>query len=295
MQGKEGKIVDEGVTDKRLIILEPELAQALKVMTREGNILSMIVRQAWDGETLSPLIKNNPITATGSHISIIGHITQDELLRHLGETEMANGFANRFIFLVVKRSKCLPNPKGVPAERIEELAKALKERIKQAKETANAGPLQRDDAAERLWEAVYPSLSDGKPGLIGAILGRAEAQVMRLALTYALLDGATCIQTPHLLAALALWEYAEASARYIFGTATGDGIADRILEALKTRGEMTETEISYDLFQRNVKAGRIHRALETLRRSRLIEGVIEETGGRKKTAWRATIKTIKTI
>jgi len=287
IHGKEGKIVDEGVIDKRLIILEPELAQALKTMTREGNILSMIIRQAWDGETLSPLTKNNPITAKDSHIAVIGHVTHEELLKHLGETEMANGFANRFIFLVVRRSKEIPNPKGVPGEQIEELAKRMKERIEQARLTAEKGPIERDEEAEALWCAVYHDLSDGKPGLMGAILGRAEAQVMRLALTYALLDGATCIQTTHLLAALALWEYAEASARYIFGTATGDGIADRILEALRNQGPISETEIS-DLFQRNVKAGRIHLALGTLQRSRLIEGAIEETGGRKKTVWRAT-------
>ncbi len=294
--GQEQEVmVDEGEADKRLIVLEPELAQVLKVMCREGNILSPIIRQAWDDEALTPLTKNNRMTATGSHICIVGHITKDELLRHLGETEMANGFANRFIFLAVKRSKYLPNPKGLPVARIEQYAKQLVEQIERARRTAEQGPVERDEEAEALWCAVYPDLSEGKPGLVGAILGRAEAQVMRLALAYALLDGAACIGIQHLQAALALWDYSEASVRFIFGTATGDGIANRILEALTTQGEMTETEISYDLFQRNVRAGRIHRALETLRRSRLIEGVIEETGGRKKTAWRVTIKTIKTI
>jgi hypothetical protein len=51
---------------------------------------------------------------------------------------------------------------------------------------------------------------------------------------------------------------------------------------------MAETEIYSDMFQRNVKSARIHRALEELQRSRLIEGVIEETGGRKKTVWGVT-------
>jgi hypothetical protein len=279
--------VDEGEPDKRLIVLEPELSQALKVMSREGNILSPIVRQAWDDEALTPLTKHNRMTATGSHISIVGHITQDELLRHLGETEMANGFANRFVFLTVKRSKCLPSPKGLPAEQIEHLAQRLKERSEQARETAKSGPIERDVEAEALWCAVYPQLSDGKPGLMGAILGRAEAQVMRFALVYALLDGAACIGIEHLQAALALWDYSEASVRLIFGTATGDGVADRILEALKSQGGMSETELS-GLFQRNVKSGRIHRAVEVLRRSRLIESTVEETGGRQKTVWRAT-------
>jgi hypothetical protein len=135
---------------------------------------------------------------------------------------------------------------------------------------------------------VYPPLSDGKPGLTGAILGRGECHVMRLALAYALLDGAGCIQTPHLLAALALWEYAEASARYIFGEATGDTVADRIVEALKIHGETSESDILHKLFQGNVKAERIRSALNLLYRDKRITLRTEETAGRRKTLWRAT-------
>jgi len=98
----EDVLVDEGVADKRLLLIEEELSQALKVMGRDGNILSAIVRQAWDSGNLHPLTKSNPIRATGAHISIIGHITHEELLRYLTETEQANGFANRFIWLMVR-------------------------------------------------------------------------------------------------------------------------------------------------------------------------------------------------
>jgi hypothetical protein len=77
-------------------------------MGREGNTLSPIIRQAWDGDRLRTLTKNNPTRATGAHVSIIGHITKSELLRHLNETEAANGFANRFLWLMVRRSKELP-------------------------------------------------------------------------------------------------------------------------------------------------------------------------------------------
>ena len=34
--------------DKRLLIFESEFATVLRVMQREGNILSPILRQAWD-------------------------------------------------------------------------------------------------------------------------------------------------------------------------------------------------------------------------------------------------------
>ena len=94
--------------DKRRLVVEPEFAQTLKVLAREGNTLSAIVRQAWDGEPLQTIVRNDPLRATGASIAIVGHITRDELLRYLTATELANGFANRFLLVAVKRSKLLP-------------------------------------------------------------------------------------------------------------------------------------------------------------------------------------------
>lgn len=73
--GYEEVVVDPGVKDKRRLVLEQEFASVLVLMAREGNILSSVIRQCWDGDTLSPMTKNSPITATGAHISILGHIT----------------------------------------------------------------------------------------------------------------------------------------------------------------------------------------------------------------------------
>ena len=108
------------------------------------------------------------------------------------------------------------------------------------------------DAACSRWAAVYSALSAAQPGLLGAVTARAEAQVVRLALVYALLDGKSEMDEPHLKAALALWEYCEASAVRIFGDALGDPVADEINRALQQAGVggMTRTAIR-DLFGRN--------------------------------------------
>ncbi len=78
-EGKDGEItvVDAGEPDKRLLVLESEFAAVLKVMTREGNTLSTIIRQAWDGGRLATLTRNSPLKATGAHISLIAHVTKD--------------------------------------------------------------------------------------------------------------------------------------------------------------------------------------------------------------------------
>jgi hypothetical protein len=91
------RVVDPGISDKRLMVTEPELAGVLSTLERHGNILSMIIRRAWDGDKLATMTKSSPLKATDAHISIIGHITQDESRARLTRTDMANGFANRFL------------------------------------------------------------------------------------------------------------------------------------------------------------------------------------------------------
>jgi hypothetical protein len=45
---------DDGVIDKRLLVVEQELGAALRAFQRTGNNLSMILRGAFDGDTLEP-------------------------------------------------------------------------------------------------------------------------------------------------------------------------------------------------------------------------------------------------
>lgn len=97
----------------------------------------------------------------------------------------------------------------------------------------SVGKMTRDNQARELWNEVYGPLSDGRSGLLGAIIGRAEAHAMRLSFLYALLDRSPIVSFDHLVAALAFWKYAEDSAVYIFGEATGDPVADGILLALR--------------------------------------------------------------
>ena len=46
---------DPGVSDKRLLVVEPEFASTLRVMGRDGSTLSPVVRQAWDTGALRVL------------------------------------------------------------------------------------------------------------------------------------------------------------------------------------------------------------------------------------------------
>jgi len=282
---RDGNDDEPGIEDKRLLIVESEFAGLLRVMTRDGNIISRVIRDAWDRGNLGVMTKKFTNRATGAHISIIGHITGDELRRYLDRTEAANGFANRFLFAAVKRSKCLPHGGDLKESDLQPIAKRLAVVIDHARHLAR---VYMDDTASRLWESVYPDLSEGQPGMYGAITGRAEAQVVRLALIYALLDEANTISTDHLRAALAIWDYCDASARMIFGDNTGDPIADAIMTSLQLTHEgLSRTEISAAL-GRNVKKDKISASLSLLAKAGRITGKSDQTEGRPVERWFAT-------
>jgi len=95
------------------------------------------------------------------------------------------------------------------------------------------------------------------------------------------------IEAEHLEAALAVWDYAEESACYIFGDATGDVVADQILEALRAAlpDGMSRTEISH-LFRRHQSAQRIGQALTLLAKTgRAYCKRVKDTGGRPSERW----------
>jgi hypothetical protein len=275
---------DAGVADKRLLVVEPEFASVLRQLERDGNTLSATIRQVWDSGDLRTMTKTSPAVATGAHVSIIGHITESELRRYLGATEQGNGFANRFLWLCSRRSKFLPEDED--RQVCDEALAQLVTRFQRAVEFARTvGEVRRDEVARNYWRAIYRDLSEGKPGLLGAVTSRAEAQVMRLAMIYALLDCSAAIGGAHLEAAVALWEYVERSCAYIFADATGNPDSDVILKALRNApAGLTRTEIN-GLFGRNKPAAAIARSLDELSSLGLARSEQRETGGRPAEVW----------
>jgi hypothetical protein len=280
------EVVDPGVTDKRMMIIEPEFAGALVVMERHGNTLSPLIRRAWDGDRLCALTKNSPLAATNAHISIIGHITEAELKARLTRTDAAKGFANRFLFVLVRRSKELPFGGNLSDGEILFLGERLKHAIGML--PSDITRITMTDAAKEAWAAVYSDLSADKPGLLGAVTARSEAQTIRLAMIYALLDGQRLIDVVHLRAGLAVWEYCEASAQHIFGKMLGDPVADEILRALKRAGKggLTRTIIR-GLFSGHQSSDRLSAALAMLLSKGLARVKTRESRGRPTEVWYA--------
>ena len=252
---------DPGVADKRLLVFESEFASPLRMMARDGNILSVVIRQAWDTGDLRTMTKNSPAQATGAHISIVGHVTRDELRRELNATDMANGFANRFLWICAARSKELPEGGNLSEAALAPVAQRLRDAIAYAQTTSE---MKREKALKEMWARTYHEVTASAPGLVGAITSRAAPQIMRLACLYALLDHSVVVRAEHLLAAVALWEYCHGSARFIFGDSLGDPVADTILHALRNAPDgLDRTEIS-SRFAGHKRSEEISRALAAL-------------------------------
>lgn len=264
----EYEIAEPGIPDKRLLAIEEEMSQILKTGQRQGATISEIIRRAWDApDVLQTMTKTSPAKATGAHIGMVGHITKTELQREITETDLANGLANRFGWFRVRRSKLLPNPVRMPDDVAYELGERIRSALMFARET---GLVVRDADATDLWNIAYPELERNRPGLAGAITARASPITLRFALIYALLDRSRVIRPEHLEAAIAVWDYAEASVLSIFGDLTGDAVADRILTMLTTEGQMTRNDLT-DAFGRNVSSARIGHSLDLLHRAGRIQ------------------------
>jgi hypothetical protein len=206
-------------------------------MKREGNTLSAILREAWDGTRLRVLTRKEPLDVDNVNLSVIAHVTPEELLNNLTATDRANGFGNRFLILLVRRSKFLPEGGG------EVNLNAIVTRLHEAVQAAKGkGLIQRDAAARELWADEYRRITQGRNGLQGALCGRAEAHVLRLSLLYALFDSSNTIRPEHLQAGLAIWDYCARSIDHIFGGASGDADRERIFAALSS-GPLTVTEL----------------------------------------------------
>jgi hypothetical protein len=231
--------------DLRLLVMEPEWGGVMAKMKREGNSLSQVLRQAWEGGDLSTLTVNARI-APESHVGILAHITPDEFRTKLSDADMAGGTYNRFLPLAVAWSKALPDSTGADPTLISSLANGLADRLTAG---ARLGALDLAEDARPLWRQLYLEFNtDTHHPKVAQFVSRALPYCKRIAGIHAALDGVEAIHNAHLVAAAALVRYSIDSARALFvDTVTPAKLVAWIVEA----GEAgrTKTDITSGLFK----------------------------------------------
>jgi hypothetical protein len=292
-------------TEKRLYVKEEEFSRVLANMGRDGNVLSHVLRSAFDDGNLATLTVK-PRHAPGAHVILIGHITAEELTEMLTDLQMANGWANRFLWAVVKSDKILPDTRPIPDEVFQPFLRQL-QALQSYGQLGNCDrAITLSDAAKERWRHVYPELREDRPGLDGALLSRGAPIVLRLALIYALLDcplrkivhgtvevpdlDNLMIEEVHLSAALAVWKYAEQSAYELFHSRTGSRLADKILRLL-ANGPIGRDEMRRHLSAAQKRA--LNDALELLEKEKFARKTMlkHDGAGRPAERWELVSET----
>jgi len=281
-----GKIEHAPIDDKRLLIVEAEFAKLLEQGKREGNTLSPIIRDVFDGGSIQPATKSASIWATEPHVVIHGAITPHELRARMDVTAAFNGLMNRFLVIFAERTCLVPFPEPTPDEVVQRLAVQTRDVIKFARgdypRTKYAAPITLSDEAREMYRQAYPDLRrrDGSTPIITSLLERRAPITMRLAGLFAMTDQTTVISPAHMRAALAWSRFHRESVGFIFGSDMTQRIESekrreqkqKILDGIPAGRWVTRTFIQRDVFGKRITAKELTAALEDL----LADGLLEQ-------------------
>jgi putative DNA primase/helicase len=237
------EVVDEGVVDKRVLLEISEFGGTLAQMKRESSTLTAVLRDAFDGKRLSTPNKNNPCFATGAHFVTIGHVTREELTALLTQTDVMNGFANRFMMVYSARNKRVHEPQPTPPELVNAFAYRIAGAVKLAAERG-AHPIARTEDARRRWIQMSDELECRvRPANIAKLMARDMVYLWTLSAALALINCEQTVDVRHLDAALAWLDFWEDTANFCFTTAArhddmllARAVADEIVEATRALG-----------------------------------------------------------
>lgn len=247
--------------DRRLLVFEAEWAAVMARMKREGNSLSATLRGAWEGGDLSTLAVSARI-APSSHVGIIAHITPEEFRAKVSASDLAGGTYNRFLPVMVARSRFLPGGQGAPLAIVNGLGAELAERLEHG---GDLGALSFTRAGNELWRRLYVEFGtdSGDSGPVEQFVSRAAPYCLRIAGIHAALDGTDAIDGDHLTAAAALVRYSIDSARAAFSHNAETAKLAAWISAAGTEGR-TREQIRSDFYRRNKKADELNALLDSL-------------------------------
>ena len=277
---------EPSVTDKRLLVFEPEFSNVMSMCQRGGNTLSVVLRNVYDGINIKPMTKRDKVQVTNPHVCLLANITDHELKQHDQSDMMSsNGMLNRFLILWQQPDKELPFPDPIPEPVLNSLADLVAKRILQARKGShethyrkvqeNAWPVTLDDQARSYWSLVYSQLLNRPDSeTVKSMTRRHRLHALLLAAIFALFDGRDRVQLGDMKSAMTWINYSQRSVIYAFKSTKEEmeareiyQLARRILYAVvilnARHGQCTRTDI-HNFYQRKLKGKNITRALESL-------------------------------
>jgi hypothetical protein len=266
------------------LIAEHEIAGLLTIASREGSILSTILRKAWDGDKVESRSRaKGTSSAFGYNVAFLGGVTPVELAARLDSNQIANGWANRFLWFHSEKREG-----GFNSAADDTLSTVAIDYLRDCITFARAlsGPsvliaprfsMHLAPGAHARLDALAESLDVIPVGAIGSLRQRMPAHIVRLAMVAALLDQSAEVGLDHVAFGEAMAAYAVASMRAVFGTRVDDEVAQMILGLLQTHGWLNTSTLSQITRK---EPARVRHALVLLLDSGLIEREDRKTGGR---------------
>jgi len=237
----DGKELDAGVPDKRLLFDVSEFAGVLAQARREAATISTVLRDAFDGVKLVTPTKTSFCEASDTHIVVIGSVPETEIVKTLTSTDITNGLANRFPMFYSVRTKIVPMPKATDPKLMQGFAEHMCWAIYEATKQSE---VSLDSDALDYWYDVYHQLEEkAHPPAVAALLARQSTYTLIFAALLALLNRQAVIQRDHLDAALAWVQFWEDTTLFVFSNGEQNeqairmqGLKDEIVAAVTTLG-----------------------------------------------------------
>jgi hypothetical protein len=233
-RGKE--VRDEGVPDKRCLLVFEEMDTLFVSMSRQGSTLAPVWNMAYDGKTLENNTRQGREKATNPHVSAVCQITEGSFAKAVKEVSkglgVSNGLFNRFITVRAQRDPSRKLPRGGEMPEVGDLAKKIRDSLDSLGITNDAVTVSWHPSSYADWDAFVDAVDGDHPFLagLGGVEARLKPNTMRVAMIFAVMDGSQEIMPCHLKAAKAFCLQCIDSSRDLFGSSSKHGRPDRLRE-----------------------------------------------------------------
>jgi len=269
-----------------LLIREMELKTVLSIASREGNHMSAALRQAWDGDRIeSHSLARGSSVAEDYHTAFIAGITPGELGRSLTSDDIANGWANRFLWFYAEPRRDGAFDPDADDTMDPTLAKYLADCIHFARSLGGSmliaprHTMTMTPVAMAQMNAMVARLDVPPVGPIGVLRQRMPAHIVRIGMLSALFRQSAVIDEDDLALGVAMTSYAVESMRAVFGVRVDDDVAQMILGVLAQSPDGWLNTSTLSKLTRKEPA-RVRKSIDLLMGMGLITREDRKTGGR---------------
>lgn len=284
---------DIGDKDKRLLMVEQESAALIKMGKVENSILSQVMRTAFDGDKLEYRVskikgKESTVAIDNAHVSLIGHITADELLQVLTVGSDKTGELNRIQFVLSLDSKFVSEAKSnFLYENITEL-QALRTRLLECRRWAAEKRIKFTEplyeCLDNYTEQLEHDLRSGKEKAINA---RLALYLRKWIARFAVMDMTDVATVAHYDRAMKVVAYLRAANEYVLGEwldgVDKDLIDKAILTIKESQGGATRASIGKELFGSHWTVDKVEGVLAHARKRLSLSGkIVKEKHDRNK-------------